>query len=519
MNFNEEYRPFRNYIRRFDLVQSLLDVWRYSLYVTENQPLPVDDAFRSSISPFKDLRKYLYPWDLDILARELVLNAGSKGDRSLKTWEHLAAAVNHLRRLDDAAFRSNGCEPPDVIFELHRLAHRQFPWQISAGIAPMMRALKVYGDTGVDAIVVRELGMTARQFMLLGMAVGGHFMKKHVMSINQDYEMLGISKESSNAFFSRITCTVEQLREETKKRQSYDCDWLYTWNPLEERPLIGFDPAFPDRIICPIPRYLSRRTSGGLFFDLVKSAGFDNRFGDSFQSYIGEVIKATCPAPNFTALCEKQYHDGKYKKHGVDWLLSDKTGHLFIECKAKRLTLNAKTLSDPVALDKDLDVMAHAIVQHYRNIKDALKSLTRWVPDGLPIYPLILTLEEWFIISPRVLEMLNKHVGRLLSEAGIDMKVLEDMPYTIASAQEFEITSQIIAQVGIFSVMSKKTTPEKQGWALLPHASDDFKEEMRRINWHLFADDFRKMLPDEVFHPDWQTLKADQIGSIKNNWF
>lgn len=363
----------------------------------------------------------------------------------------------------------------------------------------MMRALKVYGESAVDEIVVRELGMSARQFMLLGMAVGGHFMKKPVMSTNQDYGVLGISKESSNAFFNRITCTTEQLREKLINRQSYDCDWLYTWNPLEEKPLVIFDKANPDRILCPMPRYLSRRTSGGLFFDLANSAGFSNPFGDAFQTYVGEVIKATCPAPGFTALPEEQY-GVKDKKHGVDWLLSDRTGHLFIECKAKRLTLNAKTLSDPEALNKDLDVMAKAIVQHYRNIEDALKSKTRWVPDGLPVYPLILTLEDWFIISPRVLEILNKQVLRLLSEAGIDMKVLDEMPYTIASANEFEITSQIIAQVGIFSMMSKKTTPEKRGWALLPLASDDFKEEMRRINWRLFADDFGKMLPDEDLH-------------------
>ena len=53
--------------------------------------------------------------------------------------------------------------------------------------------------------------------------------------------------------------------------------------------------------------------------------------------------------------------------HGVDWVLSDSKGHLFIECKTKRLTLDAKTLSDSVALDRDLDVMAKAVVQHYRN--------------------------------------------------------------------------------------------------------------------------------------------------------
>jgi hypothetical protein len=82
--------------------------------------------------------------------------------------------------------------------------------------------------------------------------------------------------------------------------------------------------------------------------------------------------------------------------------LSDATGHLFIESKTKRLTVGAKTLGDPAALDKDLSVMATAIVQHYRNIRDALDSKTRWVPDKRPLYPMILTLEDWFMFSPRV---------------------------------------------------------------------------------------------------------------------
>jgi hypothetical protein len=88
---------------------------------------------------------------------------------------------------------------------------------------------------------------------------------------------------------------------------------------------------------------------------------------------------------------------------------------------------NAKTLSDSVALDRDIDVMAKAVVQHYRNICDALDSNTRWVLDGLPI-PLVLTLEDWFIFSPRVAEMLSKHVCRLLAEIGIPKKVLVEMP-------------------------------------------------------------------------------------------
>lgn len=414
MSFYEKYKPFRNYIGRFSLVPSLEDVWTYSLHIDEGNPLPSNYAVGRDLLFAGNLKDQLYPWDLSILARELVLNAGTHGDRNLGISNHLAEAINHVRRLDDEAFVEGGPESADVIYELHRIAHRQFPWQIKEGVAPMMRAFKVFGASAVEEVVVRELGMTTQQFLLLGIAIRGHFLKQPGLSTNQDYGVLGISREASNDFFRRITSTFENLRAETIKFQSYDRDWLYTWNPLEGTPLVSFDPKFPDRVLCPIPRYLARRASSGIFYDLVKSKGFDQSYGDSFQSYIGEVIEATCPSTTFTALGEEEYYVGNNLMHGADWVLSDSTGHIFIECKTKRLTVSAKTHSDSEALERDLGVMAQAVVQHYRNIGDAIQGRTRWKADGLPIYPLILTLEEWFIFSPRVREMLNERVLQLL---------------------------------------------------------------------------------------------------------
>jgi hypothetical protein len=369
---------------------------------------------------------------------------------------------------------------------------------MKVGMGPMMRVLKVFGEAAVERIVERELGMTTLQFLQLGMALTGSFQKNWGMSTNQDYSLaLGICREASEAFFRRITCTLERLKTEIAKGQSYDRDWLYAWNPLEATPLVSVNPEFPDRVLCPIPRYVTRRVSTGIFYDLVKSAGFDNPFGSSFQTYVGEVIKATCRPPRFAVLEEEPYFVGTQKLHGVDWVLSDSTGHLFIESKTKRLTVNAKTLSDAAALDKDLIVMATAIVQHYRNIRDALDGKTKWVPDGLAVFPLVLTLEDWFILSPRIDEMLNENVRRLLADAGIPGEVLEEMPYTIASAHEFEIASQVIAQVGVFTVMAKKTKPGQQrSWSLLPFITENFSEEMRGVSWRLFADEWAGLIPN-----------------------
>jgi hypothetical protein len=250
--------------------------------------------------------------------------------------------------------------------------------------------------------------------------------------------------------------------------------------------------------VCPIPDYLLRRTSAGVFYDLVTSSDFDNPYGDSFQAYVGEVIQAVCKPPGFTIIPEEPYYVGSDKFHGVDWLLSDETGHLFVEAKTKRLTLNARIRTDDIALDKDLKTMASAIVQHYQNILRARDGKTKWVPDNLPIYPIILTLEDWFIFSPRVSEKLNVHIKRLLEEHTISESVLTDMPFTVSSAQEFETAVQVIAKVGIDAVMSKKTAVERWNWSLFPFLTENFGEEMKGVNWHLFGQEFLELLPEKA---------------------
>jgi hypothetical protein len=69
---------------------------------------------------------------------------------------------------------------------------------------------------------------------------------------------------------------------------------------------------------------------------------------------------------------------------------------------------------------------------------------------------MILTLEDWFIFSPRVDEMMKQHIYRMLAEAGIPSSILDDAPYTIASSHEFELAIQIVAKLDIFDVMNKK---------------------------------------------------------------
>jgi hypothetical protein len=134
-------------------------------------------------------------------------------------------------------------------------------------------------------------------------------------------------------------------------------------------------------------------------------------------------------------------------------------------------------------------------VQHYKNIRHALGGESKWQPDVLPIYPMILTLEDWFIFSPRVDAMLKQHIHQKLHRAGIPLSILDEMPCTIASSHEFELAIQVIAQLTISQVMGKKTANDQRMWSLLPFIMSDFKEQVRRAQRFLFAEDWEKLMP------------------------
>lgn len=62
-NLHERYKPFRNYLRQFAILPSLEALWRYSLHIMENEPLPPGYAFGKSTASLKPMRDQIFPWD------------------------------------------------------------------------------------------------------------------------------------------------------------------------------------------------------------------------------------------------------------------------------------------------------------------------------------------------------------------------------------------------------------------------------------------------------------------------
>jgi hypothetical protein len=166
---HEFYRPFRNYMRRFPLNDSLLWIWAYSEHLARDRPLPNATQFVDAIGRPTDLRAKIFAWELELLARELVLNASASGDKSLGRWPDLRAAINHIRRIEEEISKRH-LSHEYVLRELHRIAHHQFPWQAPLSAASMMRYYKVFGTAEMDHILKETIGVAIKELYLIGLA-------------------------------------------------------------------------------------------------------------------------------------------------------------------------------------------------------------------------------------------------------------------------------------------------------------------------------------------------------------
>ena len=447
--------------------------------------------FRNKLGQISTNTAQIYPWEIDLLTREIILNAGTVGKRSLGTWQEFSTVINRLRDLENEV-SERYCSEDTVLREVHRIVHHQFPWQRKPSTQSMMRPYKIFGTLELQKILEETTGVALDAYFQLGLACSGQFMREPGINTQQDYAILGVPREVTQKFFEHFTIPLKDLQEQTIAEQRYDDSWFYAFNPLRRWPFIQFDPGHPERVLCPIPTFLTRRFSEGIFYDVVGHANFANAFGKAFEQYVGVVLERILDS-SFTICSEQEYWVGNNRKDGADWIVSDQTGHLFIECKTRRLRHDAKFIVDNGGLDAALDSMAKSIVQNYRNINEALYGKTKWKPDGLPIYPLIVTLEYWYIFSPPVNEALTVRVHARLDYYNIDHSVLDNMPYVVASADEFETAIRISSKTGLAGFFGLKHTKAHRDFAIPAFSLSLFRKELEEGYKPLFAEEFRRL--------------------------
>ena len=488
-----KYKPLRNHVRQLSIELSLQHIWHLSQHLLSDRSLFQDPSFKSFSPKFKTLKNHIYPWELAIILREIILNSESNAKKGLNDIQTLGKVINGIRNYNDYITSSNTSDIDSVLKALHSITQLQFPWQKRSSLDSLIRYLKIFGTDTVNTVIYAQLGLSITELILIGLAARGHLMRYPGFNLKQSYSDFGIHPDKSEIFFERLTINIDSLKEKYKSHEAHTEHWSYTWNQLEQTPFISLYESHHHLIYCPIPELLFKRITSGLFYDIVGASNFDNAYGEAFENYVGEVLNRVFSKP---------YHihkptpimDGKNIKHRADWLVSAPLASLLIECKTKRLRQNSKVDFDGDPLKEDIHTMAKYIVQTYKNLDVELSQVDTATKQPSLWFPIIVTLEEWFLFSPALQERLEYETRTLLQINNLPESFLLNFPYTIMSISELEVTGQVIDKVGIQQFFEKKCSPNYKNWDLRGFCNQQYKEEMNQITSVLFADEGEKLI-------------------------
>jgi hypothetical protein len=486
----EFIKPLRNYLRPYNCISFLQAIWFLSNHLEFGGGLPPYLANANPKGVKSNLALGFFLWELDTLAREVILHCEPRIGKHVTDWDQVAKALNLLKKAEE---EGSTIDEHNVMSEMTRIAHRQFHWQQGVSHNDLILTRKIYRSAGMNDVVRTVYGLSAEQVALSGFAALATYIEHFAMTAGWCENVVPLLGFNPRPVIENLTVDLAMIRKSAHDVRSLNGDWAYAFNPLWLHPLIRLEDG---RIICPLPGLLARRMTDGLYFDI---AGHDvdvlsAHMGPAYQAYIGEAMDRANKG-QFSVLPEQPYGSKKQPKDAVDFIVVDDTASLFVETKLLKMGRAAKEyLAPDASVTTQFARLAKAIGQVYATLSDALAGqYHHWKPNGKPVHPVLVTMDNWNLFTHTTHGDLNALVHAELDRRKIDRSIFTDHQYVVCSANEFEVGIQVMHQVGIQPVIEPLSKGEKVGWLFSGHLRQSFSKELLSVV-PLFPEERRSLL-------------------------
>jgi hypothetical protein len=460
----EHYKPLRNFLRGHDLWSGLATTYCYARYLQFGKALPevlLTPKLRMGAS---NISAGLWGHLVEMLARELLINAEVRGGKRFNTAAIAFKAMSMIHTLDGKSWASHSSRSNDILLQLSRIAFKQFPWLGKLTNGELTRYHMIYGHPRVAPMIEAEFGLSSTELFQIVMLLMAEMLERPTPALEFLRPAEPSVREPVWALIGRLSKSAAEMRAEMVESQCFDVNWAFSFNPLRASPLVHA--GNPRSLMCPIPTFLYQRLTDGLYFDLIRA---DRHFGDAsgkaFEDYVGAVASAIGDG-RFELRPEACW--GKPERRSVDWIILDKTAALFVECKLGRLDIASQIeIANTPPFLAAIERLAGHVGQLYATLTDALGgAYPHWQADGRPIHPIIVTFHEWFAFGPFFYKHLRECVAQVFQKRGLDAALLDRYPYAICSITEFEGLLSACRGASIDAVLSSKNDPEHRQWLM-----------------------------------------------------
>lgn len=490
------YKPLRNHLRPVAIENGLSVIWAYiNLMQLSDFKIPIDIEIPTElIKNKKSIHRGIYEWELALLAKELIIHgcdSDAFGKKDFRKYSYFANAVNKLKDFENRAWPIFG-DKENVLREMGRVARRQFPWNVDIEFSIFLRYFKIYNNSRISKMVEGRIGLSIQKWYTVSTVMFGAMTTHVKMNIDPEIKVAGITKGDFDKFISYASADIGTLRNKIKEDPVTDDQYVYSFNPLEFYPIVKIGNYY----YCPVTTFLVWRLTSGIYFDLDQRDGdFRREFGLAFQDYILEVSKKIIKKVKI--IPEVKYKVGKSEKDSIDLILTDDNSAIFVEAKTKRLSAKSKSefVKDESIL-KDLGILADSILQVYETIIEFERGLYPHIQykKEIRIFPMVVTLEEWFIFGIDAERLKTILIGKMKSKQ-ISLDYLEKMPYIIISTMMYEVFVQILNHNSIEKVMTTWFTPDKKDHNFGQFLIQEYKGQFKHLSDY-FPGDFEKIYPE-----------------------
>lgn len=442
MSVYDAYKPLRNFLRKLDVHNALGVVRHYSVRkMLDEPPLPPRDL---ELHPYADRLGYFLPWDLEILAREIIIASpiAPFSTTTLLSSKSMSMAMEKVKAIDSYISKEfvNG---DNALHELTaRITHRQFKYQLDRPSSEtFVRYARLFTHPAVATIFSNKIGLSAKQVY----TIGATMWLKYITHLGMNYPLTTLDLPEVNSrdydtFVNHFSLPLDELRNklENPPERHMDDSFLYAYHSLYNYPLIFTHIDGQPMHICPLPVLFFWRITSGIYYDLMRDRAFGNAFGKSFEDYTGAVLSKSLRNSQLN-IYEGEPNSSR-SPNRCDWVVEDAESYLLIECKTKRLAMTAKTSLSTEDYFEQLKVLSEAVVQAYKSLKayrdDSYTTPVLTMEQSKSAYVCVVTLEKWYVMGNKLQE-LRDIVSEKMGILGM-RELMAESPFIVMPIDDLE---------------------------------------------------------------------------------
>lgn len=166
----------------------------------------------------------VFKWELETLVGQLlIIRKKSRNKRGSVTlncvkFDTAAEITNTIRSLEDFEATVYLRAGKDIFKEMHRIGHRQFPWQRgNLNIVHFYRNIYILGSGECGAYFEKTHGVSINDFNAVGFALFAAFQAQPMITRSINLEFLGLKHDALSASLKLLSAPFEVVADRAKQ--------------------------------------------------------------------------------------------------------------------------------------------------------------------------------------------------------------------------------------------------------------------------------------------------------------